>query len=63
MKVKIDEELCIGCGLCEENMPALFIMKNQIAHVLNQTAEGLDIKEIKDTAEDCPVDAIIVEDE
>ena len=32
-KIKIDEELCIGCGLCAELCPKTFEMKGDKAKV------------------------------
>lgn len=50
--VKIIDEQCIGCGLCESIYPEIFEVKNFKAIVKKNTKDKLgDI--------DCPVDAII----
>jgi len=33
MKVVVDEETCIGCGLCEETCPEVFEMNDDKARV------------------------------
>lgn len=55
MKIKIDKEACIGCGLCESICPAVFVMKDSKAE--------LKVKEsskpcVKEAAESCAVNAI-----
>lgn len=64
MKVRVDEDLCIGCGICEGVAPEVFSLENgPIAEVImNPVAE--DFKEpARQAAEDCPEAAIIVEDD
>ncbi|MBN2510101.1 MAG: ferredoxin [Spirochaetales bacterium] len=60
MLVKIDENLCVGCGLCEENIPKLFYMKNQLANVYRETVEPEEAQSVKETAQDCPAEAILL---
>lgn len=56
-KVWIDEDACTGCGICEDSCPEVFGV-NDVANV----KEGVDFneyeKEIKESAEDCPSEAI-----
>lgn len=58
MKVEINKELCIGCGICEELAPELFQMKGDYPVVLNppETEELRDKKEY--AIIDCPTGAI-----
>ena len=55
MAVKVDKEKCIGCGACEAVCPEGFMMKGDKAVVKSQKA-----KCIKEAAESCPVQAIIL---
>lgn len=58
-KIMVDETTCVGCGLCEQNCPNVFEMQNDgLAHVKKFTDPACDLKEV---AEQCPVNAIKVE--
>ncbi|NQT75626.1 MAG: ferredoxin, partial [Candidatus Omnitrophica bacterium] len=37
MKVKVDEELCVGCGLCVNAAPDIFEMKEDKAITKTET--------------------------
>ena len=57
-KIKIDDSACTGCGLCAANCPDVFeVADDSLAHVITDTCANCDIKEI---ADQCPVNAIIV---
>ncbi len=57
MKPVVDEELCIGCGGCEEICPGIFNLVDDISKVIDP--EGCDIQDCCEAAEEnCPVDAI-----
>ena len=57
-KITIDDSLCTGCGLCASNCPDVFeVADDGIAHVISESCASCDIKEV---AEQCPVNAIIV---
>lgn len=62
MKAKVDPELCIGCELCVQNCPAVFIMESDKATVLvdlvPEEAQGC----CRQAKEDCPVEAISIEE-
>ncbi|MCK4352272.1 ferredoxin [candidate division WOR-3 bacterium] len=69
MKVKIDEEKCTGCGICESLCPDIFEMvrhdlhhgvEDDIAKV--KTPEPDDIECVKEAVESCPGEAIILEE-
>jgi len=60
MKIKIDADACIGCGLCESTCPAVYKMEGDKA-VVKVAAVPKDAEECgKKAAEDCPVTAIAV---
>ena len=57
-KITVDENLCMGCGLCASLCPDVFEMdSNNKAIVKGDSCEGQDVK---DVASQCPVDAIKV---
>ncbi|MEA4853467.1 MAG: ferredoxin [Christensenella sp.] len=62
MKVSIDREGCIGCGLCAELCPNVFRMADDgLAEVYSQpSAEDSD--DAAQAAENCPVQVIEIED-
>ena len=61
MTVRIDAELCTGCALCTDSLPEVFRMGNDVAEVVNATVAPEQEKAVKDTAADCPAEAIFVE--
>ncbi|MDO9538009.1 MAG: FAD-binding protein [Thermoplasmata archaeon] len=59
MKVTINVDDCIGCGICVKISPKGYEINDQMkAQVLDMNAPG-----IKEGADDCPVGAILVEGE
>ena len=58
-KVTVDENACVGCGLCVNGCPDLFELgEDGIAKVKENENPDCDVQEI---ASQCPVNAIIVE--
>jgi ferredoxin len=58
MKFKVDQDLCIGCGACEETCPEVFELPDDISQVkLNPVPEALQESALE-AEEGCPVDAI-----
>ncbi len=57
MKVEIDREGCIGCGLCAEICPEVFRIAEDGLSTVIPGAGGSDDK-IAEAAESCPVDVI-----
>lgn len=61
MKVKIDRDGCIGCGLCTEICPDVFeIAEDGLASVANEPT-GTNTDKVHEAAESCPVEVIEVE--
>lgn len=62
MKVFVDEDLCIGCGLCADTCPDIFeiVDDKSIVRVseVPKTYEDL----VKEARDNCPVDAISIEE-
>lgn len=63
MEVRIDEELCTGCGLCEETCPDIFKMDEDkdIAIIIKTDYDEYDEECIQEAVESCPSEAIITE--
>ena len=61
MKVKIDAEACTGCGLCEDSVPDIFKMGDDIAEVLKEQIPSELEDDVQDATDNCPVEAIIIE--
>ena len=63
MRVHVDPELCIGCGICEGNAPDVFsLAKSTVAEVMMDPVEPEFEADAYIAAEDCPESAISVED-
>jgi len=61
MRVTVDEETCIGCGLCTETCPEVFELKDDKAIAkMEEVPEDL-VESCREAAEECPVEAIQVE--
>lgn len=63
MKVTVDQNSCIGCGMCFDICPEIFICNDDSKSEVNQenSVESFEDK-IKEARDICPVSAIIVED-
>ena len=61
MRAVVDQELCIGCGTCEELCPQVFKLGDDgKSHVIAQECDSAGCCE--EAAEACPVQAISLED-
>ena len=62
MKVRIDEDACVGDGTCVEVCPEVFEMRGDLAVIkINEIPEELEEK-CREAADSCPVEAIIIEE-
>lgn len=62
MKVRVDESLCSGCGLCADLCPEVFeINENNISAVKVNPVPTEHESATKEAAESCPDNAIIIE--
>lgn len=61
MKVKVDHDLCIGCGLCADTCPEVFELKDDKAFVIADEVPKAMIELVKEAVLNCPVDAIAIE--
>lgn len=63
MKIIIDEDVCIGCGRCEEICPAVFHVDESIGKSRVVDEDACDYAGCCEAAEEnCPVDAITLEE-
>jgi ferredoxin len=61
MRVTVDEDTCIGCGLCAEECPEVFEMNDDKIRVkVDEVPEDVT-ESCKEAAENCPVEAIQME--
>lgn len=62
MKAKVSSELCIGCELCVQTCPAVFVMEQDKA-VAKANPVPADAEEsCRQAKDDCPVEAISIEE-
>ncbi len=61
MKAAIDEDACIGCGLCVDTCPEVFDMPDEKAVMKVEEVPEKEQDKCKEAAENCPVDAIKIE--
>jgi ferredoxin len=60
MKAKVDKEICIGCELCVQTCPEVFVMDpdgKARARAVSAEHEA----SCKDAADQCPVTAILID--
>ena len=58
MNPRVDQDLCIGCGLCADIAPAVFELGDDaLSHVIAPPGPD-DIDATREASESCPTDAI-----
>ncbi len=63
-KVKVNSEMCIGCGLCVSQCPKYFEFNDEgMSVALDTPVSEDDKKEVLNIVESCPVGAIVIEEE
>lgn len=58
MKAKVNEETCIGCGLCEQLCPVVFALDGATAKVQVDPVPADQESACREAADACPVSAI-----
>jgi len=62
MKVKVDRDACAGCELCVDTCPDIFEMDDDLAKAKVEEVPEDQEDCVKEAAEGCPVEAIIIEE-
>ena len=64
MKVTVDEDLCTACGLCVDTCPEVFELgdDDDVAQVKVDVVPEEFEELCEQAAEECPSEAIIIED-
>ena len=62
MKVRVDEDACVGDETCVEVCPEIFEMRGDVAVTkMEEVPDELE-DSCREAAESCPVEAILIED-
>ncbi|MFH1445809.1 MAG: ferredoxin [Chloroflexota bacterium] len=63
MKVSVDNDLCLGCGICEGIAPEVFSLANEpYAEVLLDPIPEEFQDAVREAAEECPEECITIEE-
>jgi len=61
MKIKVDKNKCLGCGMCVNMCPEVFELKNGKSQIKEKANLEKNKECIKEAADNCPVQAIKIE--
>ena len=62
MKAVVDQEACVGCGICADTCPEVYEMDESVAKVIAETVPENSAESCREAASACPVEAITVTD-
>lgn len=63
MKVRVDPDLCTGCGVCVDTCPEVFELRDDISVVLVDEVPEEHADAARDAADACPTEAITVDED
>lgn len=61
MKAIVNKDTCIGCELCVESCPEVFVMDGNVAKAKVDEVPAEFESSCREAAENCPVEAISIE--
>lgn len=63
MVVRIDEDLCSGCGSCTEICPEIFMLENDrvIVQIGEKPVSRQNEEACREAVESCPTEAIAID--
>ena len=62
MKVRVDQEACVGDETCVSICPEIFKMEDEVAATIMEEVPPDLQKSCREAADACPVEAIILEE-
>lgn len=62
MKVYVDHDGCISCGICVNTCPEVFEFDEDDKSVVKKQPEQFEEEEVRDAADGCPVSVIDIEE-
>jgi ferredoxin len=62
VKIRVDKDLCTGCGPCADICPEVFEIKDDVSVVLVKEVPADQEQSAREAAEACPTGAIIIEE-
>jgi ferredoxin len=61
MKAIVDQDACIGCGLCESTCPEVFSVEDGKSNIIAVPVPEAAQENCEKAAEGCPVQCITIE--
>lgn len=62
MKAVVDQDLCIGCGLCADTCPEVFRMNDDNLAEAYADISPDTLEKAEEARDNCPVEAITITD-
>jgi ferredoxin len=64
MKASVKTDVCIGCGLCVDVCPGVFVLDSEtnVARTITDRVPAELKEKCREASKDCPVEAIVVEE-
>jgi ferredoxin len=63
MKLAVQADVCIGCGVCESVCSDVFEMKDNVAVMKQEIVPPENAAAARQAVNDCPVTAILITEE